>query len=316
MIIDFILVTLLSIKCLVDRQSPHKRSERQLMSALSSSDLGQPELNAAASIEIRSPLQTTIPKSTKKAAPNFFLAFRLTDPPFINQIVRIQQDILVIDPKLSKCLTPTHKLHFTAGFVMTLQSNTEIEEAQQIFQSCEPEVLSLVSAHVDLFRDHDDDCHRYVEMSKLDSFGTRVLFASPSESCKGMLLLCAIQQLLQSRFAGRFGVDPVRTSDQATTASENKWSPHATIAKLSADRRNGHKLKLSLAHFAHLSDRVRGLRVPISCVELLAMGQADRETGYYRSYGRIDLFHVPEEHATVYSSLTLDNDDADESEAL
>jgi hypothetical protein len=65
-----------------------------------------------------------------------------------------------------------------------------------------------------------------------------------------------------------------------------KWLPHATIAKTSADWKNGRKIKFHRELVSTFRTAFDGHQVSLDRVDLLEMTQTDCD-GYYKSHGTI-----------------------------
>lgn len=236
--------------------------------------------------------------------PNYFIAFRLQSPDLRCRFFELQNQIVARSPKLNKCKTSEDKIHFT-GFVLSLNSATEVDEAIACFSSCTDIVRNLVS-----------ECRsqKIVSFGKLNSFGKKALYLEPLDS-PALDMLHNIVISMRNEFLGdRWNlsscIDPSflslkstltgdQTSTNTTTAPPSAmpspeagkkfhWVPHATVMKTSADRKNGRSLEIKITDYEGLESMIDGIDVSLCTVELLYMGDVEPD-GYYKIISTISL---------------------------
>lgn len=217
--------------------------------------------------------------------PNYFIGIRLNSPAFYSVMASIQSLLVHKYPSLSKCLVPLEKLHLTC-FVMNLASQEEIQSACSVFDASRcfiAEKMSKVSS-------------KSLSFSRVEVFPTKVIFTSP-DNCETMDTLKEIRLYLKQTFQEH--------SLWSDGSNHIDWTPHVTIAKTSADRRNGHKLKIQQGHSDYFSIEQPGVlhqlaseMVPLSVIELLSMeGMASDK--YYRSIHTIDLLDAMKDNSVI-----------------
>lgn len=170
--------------------------------------------------------------------PNFFVGIRLASPAFSNAIVAIQNQVLANAPSLAKCRMDPKKLHLTT-FVLCLQYQSQIDAAAECLRSCQEEVTAILSA-VD---------QKAVTFQSIGSFTDKVLYAEPVHD-DVLTALVAVKATVEQNFMKAGLLASVPGDEDAIMAANSKWTPHATIMKLSYDRKNGRKLKILPKSFA------------------------------------------------------------------
>lgn len=164
--------------------------------------------------------------------PNFFVGIRLSCPVFANAIVAIQNDVIASAPSLQHCRMDPRKLHLTS-FVLCLRNAQEIQLASECLQSCQADVSSILRTVNS----------KALTFQQLGHFPRRVLYAEPVHD-DVLAALRSVHQVMESRFidAGLLSSAVGTNVDTATDASH--WTPHATVLKISYDRKNGRKLNI------------------------------------------------------------------------
>lgn len=210
---------------------------------------------------------------SKPCRPNYFIGFRLTHPRFMEIVDGIHNSIRISHPHLSKCITPSNKLHIT-GIVMELESEEQIATAVSRLQSC----ASMIDDIIRPIGEVTLNSRKFsLPMGKIEAFGSRVLYIDPIPSIE-MDALRQIQQIIYDSFQSH---EPKFRLD----CTNESWIPHATIMKTSADKKNGRRLKIPKDDFTIYECRL-DLRVPFLSIDLLSMQEKDA-TGYYKSYSSI-----------------------------
>lgn len=201
---------------------------------------------------------------TLMSQPNFFLGIKLNTLEFQEKVSSIQAAILERNPALRKCLTPTKKLHIT-HFILTLQEDN-VEKAAKVLNECQPLIDELFC-----------ECLFELRFRSFGSFRKNVLFTHPEQS-PTLDTLRILTQRLKEKFV----------EHNLLLEASDDWKPHVTIAKTSADRKNGRKLKIKAEDYDGLQDILDNIGVPLTTVDLLSMQEMD-ESGYYKSYASVEL---------------------------
>lgn len=207
----------------------------------------------------------TLPKSIGISRPNFFVALRLSQ---LEKIVsRIQNKIKAKCPELSRCMTSPKKVHLTF-FVMELRSIDQINNAVTCFYECKEDLRELFPRPL--------SCLKF---SRLNTFGRKVLFVAPSDSATLQKLNIFVRRCYD------------RFLDAGLVHNNSfNYKPHATIAKLSADRKLNRKARKQGFQLEHCDGLEEELSCGVDCdlvdVDLLSMSE-HAEDGYYKSYGNI-----------------------------
>jgi hypothetical protein len=234
-------------------------------------DVATPEMNPGEPPSKKSVMKERV---ARKGVPNFFFGVRLLSPPFYDRISAIQSEIVSNAPQLRKCLTSPKKLHLTC-FVLELPCNEDVQAAIDSFQNCETAILGTL-------RDVAPP-NRILRFNSLSAFGKNVLFAAPIEDnvvhalqeVTSILSNCLMERGLYQEKS------PVK-----------KWTPHATIAKTSADRKNGRKLSILKKDYESCRNKFDDgdnlVAVQLTTLDLLSMTEMDAD-GYYKSYAQISL---------------------------
>ena len=217
--------------------------------------------------------------------PNYFIGIRLNSPGFDAVMASIQSLLVQKYPSLSKCLVPLEKLHLTC-FVMNLASQEEIQSACCIFDASRGFIAERMSKLAS----------KSLSFSRVDVFPTKVIFTSPDD-CETMDALKEITLYLKQTFKEH--------SLFSDDDNQIDWTPHVTIAKTSADRRNGRKLKIQQGHADYFSieqpdvlHRLASEMVPLSVIELLSMERMATDK-YYLSIHTIDLLDAMEGDSVI-----------------
>jgi 2'-5' RNA ligase len=221
--------------------------------------------------------------------PNYFIGIRLNSPGFYAAMAAMQSLLVQKYPSLSRCLVPLEKLHLTC-FVMNLASQEEIQSARSIFDASRGFIAEKMSKLAS----------KSLSFSRVDVFPTKVIFTSPDE-CETMDALREITLHLKHTFQQHSLWSDVNHID---------WTPHVTIAKTSADRRNGRKLKIQQSHSDYFSIEQPGVlhqlaseMVPLSVIELLSMERMASDK-YYLSIHTIDLLDSMEDDSVAKADVS------------
>jgi len=164
---------------------------------------------------------------------------------------------------------------------MNLASQEELQAACSIFDASRGLIVEKMSQIA---------C-KSLSFSKVEVFPSKVIFTSPDNS-QTMDVLREITLYLKQIFQ----------DNSLLSNNDNfiEWIPHVTIAKTSADRRNGRKLKITQVHSDYFNieqagvlNRLASERVPLSVIEILSMeGMASDK--YYVSIRTINLLDTME----------------------
>ena len=200
----------------------------------------------------------------RMSRPNYFLGIKLNTLEFQAKVSSIQAGILERNPALRKCFTQAKKLHIT-HFVMTLQED-QVEKAANVLSDCQPLIDELFC-----------ECVLELRFNSFGSFRKNVLFTHPEQS-PTLDALQILTQRLQEKFR----------EHNLLLETNNDWKPHVTIAKTSADRRHGRKLKIRAEDYDGLHEILDNIDVPLTTVDLLSMQEID-ESGYYKSFASVEL---------------------------
>lgn len=208
----------------------------------------------------------------KPKIPTHFVAFRLQSDAFAAKVVELQQALVheARAPHLRKCLTSARKLHFTC-FVMALIKPLDVEMAINCFHSLRDDVWEIA---------HRDNYPKQVVFEKLSTFGKSVLYLEATD-CPALDMLREIDQLSKARFAEL----PMLHGESRL---QTPWTPHATVAKTSADRKNGRRLRITTEDFDGLHSIIQNEPATVTSLDLLSMTEVDVD-GYYRRCASIDL---------------------------
>jgi AKAP7 2'5' RNA ligase-like domain len=198
--------------------------------------------------------------------PNFFVGIKLDG--LVEKVDALQAQLRndarnLHGVDISKTLTSSKKMHFTA-FVMALNNEDQIAEAGAI--------LSEIKL----------DRSASVMLTKVELIGTNVMYIAPDKEDAGFLYMKSVVRRLFERFQEKKLVQ-FRNLNMPPDQWIDQWLPHATIAKTSADRRNGRKIKFCKELIGQYEDYFEGLRIPLHRIDLLEMGRND-DDGYYRSH--------------------------------
>lgn len=200
--------------------------------------------------------------------PNFFVALRLSGTSLRDTVEAMQASILSVKPDLSRCMTSSKKMHFTL-FVLYLKDDDAIESAKGCLSELRPIIDSFFSAR-----------HKF-ELSCLQLFGKNVVYLCPQKS-DSTAALEELAYTVRDSFI-RNGIIPVVESD--SKSSTFKVVLHATIAKTSADRKNGRKLRIERDDIAVAETFISDLCLlpENGSMDLLKMNEM-ADDGYYKSY--------------------------------
>jgi hypothetical protein len=116
----------------------------------------------------------------------------------------------------------------------------------------------------------------------MSTFSHRVLFIKPDESES----IESIKQV-NARILERLrSIESLLNNDHGLmSVNLLNWKAHVTVAKLKPEHK---QLSLKLDYLSSLESVLGNVQVPLLSIDLLSMRETD-ETGYYKSYYRIDL---------------------------
>ncbi len=162
--------------------------------------------------------------------PTHFLALPLSSPSLHERAREIQHEIVAGSKhenenhqfQLQRCCTrsPPEKLHITL-FVITLVDETEVNAAVNLLHS------DNVS---ELLRKIYPEAPPHLKFSGLDSFGSRVVFASVEEAEQQRGCLQKLEQSLRSEFMAT-GLLRMNGRGNQRKIQKMHWTPHVTIMK-------------------------------------------------------------------------------------
>ena len=195
-----------------------------------------------------------LPSATRKNSyPNYFIAIRLKSIDLKRMVEDFQERY--INGKFINTRTPSNKMHLTY-FVIRLDGE-DVDRAAELFMSCDLDKLMTVKS--DLL------------MGNLTFFGNQVI--------KIEMIKDDIYKKLDD--IGRILHDKFVEHGFIKKESQWKWEPHATIAKISADRKNFKRLKYSKDMLEGKETAFSSFPVRLSTIDLLQMNDVD-EDGYYK----------------------------------
>jgi hypothetical protein len=194
--------------------------------------------------------------SRKHSFPNYFIAIRLKSMDLKRMVEEFQEHY--INGKFSNTRTSSNKMHLTY-FVIKLDSeDNDVQRAIELFMSCD--LNKLMTVKTDLL------------LGDLTFFGNQVI---KIEVIKDDIYkkLDDIGNILHDMFIEHGFIKK---------ESHWKWEPHATIAKISADRKNFKRLKYSKDMLEGKETTFSSFPVRLTTIDLLQMNDVD-EDGYYKT---------------------------------
>jgi 2'-5' RNA ligase len=209
--------------------------------------------------------------------PNFFIGFQLYSKEFQSTVENIQLSLISNDraPQLNKCITPATKLHFTC-MIMSLNHNEDIQNAINCFESCKMRIIEIILSHQSTVFE--------IEFTKFSTFNQKVLYLDPNES-QTINILHQIQSSIEEEF---YDSKWKLFHCLGTRRNNSIWIPHVTIAKTSADRKNGRSLSIKSILYDGLEEKLSKIKVPVVSVDLLSMREIDSD-GYYKRYSTFKI---------------------------
>ena len=200
-----------------------------------------------------------MPRPDKPPGVNYFFGVRLTNPEILSSIASFQQDYISVNEQLSKQIEEPSKAHITIN-VLHLKEE-EVEPCANLIR----EKLSLSLT----------DEERTLKIKGVDKFGSRVVWAKPTE---GIEFLEKLRKELNTiLLEGGFDVREV----------DRKFAPHVTMFKTRfrgsrKRRKSGDLNKRQLGDDIDIySDTLFGEDV-INEFQLLSMNKPSKD-GYYHS---------------------------------
>ena len=201
--------------------------------------------------------------------PNYFVGVKLNvDCSLVRDVqksiveVNLEQQMTL---DISKCMTPVEKMHFTA-FVLTLSTEEEVLAAGEALADCQQCINAPAT----------------ITLGDIELIGKQVLYISPKQDAGFDALRATFHRIFQS-FQRRNLLQQLPVGSMDPDAWIEKWLPHATIAKTSADRKNGRKIKFHRELTANCRSAFDGLQISLERIDLLEMTKMDDE-GYYKSH--------------------------------
>ncbi len=163
--------------------------------------------------------------------PTHFLALPLSSPALHESAREIQRTIVTGSKhedehrqlQLQQCCdrSPPEKLHITL-FVITLLDETQVNAAISLLHS---EKVS------DLLRKIYPEAPPHLQLTGLDSFGSRVVFSSVKEVEQQSGCLQHLEQSLRSEFMAMGLLGMSGRGKHKKMRSTSNWTPHVTIMK-------------------------------------------------------------------------------------
>ena len=126
-----------------------------------------------------------------------------------------------------------------------------------------------------------------ITLGKTQRIGNKVIYIAPKTEETGFQRLGNVLRVIFERLTPFFGdneENKVRfTSDQWY----HQWLPHATIAKTSADQKNGRQIKFYQEHITNCETEFLDMEINLNRLDLLEMAKVDSSDGYYKSVATI-----------------------------
>ena len=196
----------------------------------------------------------------KQTFPNYFIAIRLDSNDLKSKVDAFQQQRII--GKFLNTRTSSCKMHLTY-FVMRLDGIEDIEQAKEVFMGCDLDMnvtsdlllgdVSFFSNTVIKIEIMKDEIYK-----KLDEIGKK----------------------LHDKFTEHGFIKKGKWS----------WEPHATIAKISADRRNL-KQKYNADIIEGEEKAFESLPIRLTTIDILQMNDVD-EDGYYKRIATKEFYTV------------------------
>jgi hypothetical protein len=155
---------------------------------------------------------------------------------------------------------------------MSLNLKEDIINAINCFESCKQKIFEIISSQQSIL---------HVEFNKFSTFNHKVLYLEPNET-HSIYILNQIQSCIEDEF----NRPKWKLGHCLDTRRNSAWIPHLTIAKTSADRKNGRNLSIKSVYYDGLEEKLNGVKVPVVSVDLLSMREMDGD-GYYKRYSSL-----------------------------
>ena len=164
-------------------------------------------------------------------------------------------------------LTPYTRL--LLAFVLTL-SKEQVPLAAEALLACQQELLAPAA----------------ITLGTTKRIGNKVIYVSPKTDNSGFQTLGNVLRVIFERFSPFFGDS--EENKVCITADEwyQQWLPHATIAKTSADQKNGRRIKFHQEHITSCETEFLDMEINLNRLDLLEMAKVDAD-GYYKSVATI-----------------------------
>ena len=196
--------------------------------------------------------------------PNYFLGVKITNPALLENVDKIQKQIIAENTGVAAFLEPPSKSHITLA-VMNLSPD---------------EVEACGSLIAEKFKPGFTVKQRTIQFRGIGNFGSRVLFSKPDEECEGFNTLHKIREQLQNiLLEAGYGVIEV----------EKEYHPHLTMFKVRGhgkgrrkkrDSGNNSPKNLKDCDVDDLKQFYFGEEI-IDKIQLLSMDKPKDEDGYY-----------------------------------
>ncbi|KAL5022690.1 hypothetical protein ScPMuIL_001845 [Solemya velum] len=197
----------------------------------------------------------------KRPTPNYFVAVQISNPEIHNKLKAVQDSILKSDPQLKPAMNPIATLHVTM-FVMYLDTEDEMERAEQALEKCVGDLRSVYS-----------EIPLQLEIASIGNFKDEVVFAQIKPGGE-LDQLHAIADKVQQCFK----------EHQIPSADKRGFKPHITFMKLSragGRRRKRGVKKIDSALYKDYKDTCFGIQ-RVTGLQVCAMLKPKATDGYYQ----------------------------------
>eukprot|EP00602_Paraphysomonas_sp_CaronLab_P005837 CAMPEP_0185038100 /NCGR_PEP_ID=MMETSP1103-20130426/33328_1 /TAXON_ID=36769 /ORGANISM="Paraphysomonas bandaiensis, Strain Caron Lab Isolate" /LENGTH=243 /DNA_ID=CAMNT_0027576373 /DNA_START=184 /DNA_END=915 /DNA_ORIENTATION=- len=225
----------------------------------------EPPSKLRKSVDFKKKKQTKV----KTKVPIFFVGIRLSGQEIRDCVESIQEYIRNRSPHLKNCFVSSKKIHLTC-FVMHLSRQDEIDMAVSSLMECQESIRGILS-HI--------PTPRRLFFNNLDRFKSNVLHAVPVQS-DALDALRNITVCIYDKFKEN-GI----IKDSSIEKYIHSWKPHLTIAKVSAGRNWGKKLRILPADYDGF-ESFEPKAAALTTIDLLKMTEMS-DDGYYKSYANI-----------------------------
>ena len=125
-----------------------------------------------------------------------------------------------------------------------------------------------------------------ITLGKTQRIGNKVIYVAPKIEDAGFQRLESILRIIFERFTPFFDDQEKNKMCLSPDKWYQQWLPHATIAKTSADQKNGRRIKFHHEHIASCETEFLDMEINLDRLDLLEMTKVDVE-GYYKSVATI-----------------------------